>query len=206
MDRLESITITDAETNEQHVTAFTYFSSFDRATQTETVITPGQNDAITVNRSFGYNDLQWLDTITDQLSGGSIAYIYDDNGNTLSKLDTTKPTSVSTSFSYNQRNQLKQVIQGSSSQGQYDYNYAGMRILHQGSSRGDISYYHDDMAVIDEHANGSQYAHYSYADRLISLKTPDDTQYYHFSALNTTANLTDESGAIKASYRTDSFG
>jgi RHS repeat-associated protein len=48
--------------------------------------------------------------------------------------------------------------------------------------------------------------HYRYSDRLISLNTATDEQYYHYSALRTTANLTNTAGDVQVSYRTDAWG
>jgi RHS repeat-associated protein len=199
LDRLTNTTITDDASGDTHSTEFTHYTSFDRKTQLEKV-----NDAVTLERSYHYNDVHWLTRIDDALSSNSINYNYDNNGNTLSKQDGN--TSANTAYTYNQRNQLTEVTVNNSSQGQYGYNYRGMRIQHSGSSRGNVEYFHDGSAIIDEKSNGAQYAHYNYGSRLLSLSTPSDTQYYHFSALNTTANLSDSSGSIKASYRTDAFG
>ena len=89
-----------------------------------------------------------------------------------------------------------------------DYDYAGMRIRHLDSERGNIEYVYDQSAIIDERdLNTSQVQnHYVYSDRLISLDTPTNRQFYHYSAQRTTANLTNDTGAIQVSYRTDPFG
>jgi RHS repeat-associated protein len=113
---------------------------------------------------------------------------------------------------YNSRNQLIETIRGpptnQASLGRYQYNYAGMRIRHLGSQRGDIEYLHDGKSVLDEFQNNSTslVAHYNYADRLISLTTPANRQFYHYAALGTTANLSTDSGTVQKSYRTDPFG
>ncbi|MCP3909314.1 MAG: hypothetical protein GY712_15030, partial [Oceanicoccus sp.] len=63
-------------------------------------------------------------------------------------------------------------------------------------------------AIIDEFTDSGAtlLAHYNYADRLLSLNTPTSEQYYHYSALRTTTNLTDESGATRISYHTNPWG
>ncbi|MCG8433246.1 MAG: hypothetical protein MJA83_04355, partial [Gammaproteobacteria bacterium] len=156
--------------------------------------------------------VNWLLSITDNQSGGDIQFTYDDNGNTLSKLDNTGPSLVSTQFEYDSRDQLVQVIRGppgtETSQGRYDYDFAGMRVRHLDSERGDIEYFYDDTSILEErNANtGDLVTRYNYADRLLSLQTPTSTQYYHFDALGSTVNLTEESGAVQVSYRLDPWG
>ena len=85
-----------------------------------------------------------------------------------------------------------------------------MRVRQLGSERGDVDYFYDDQAVLEEKSGGSLLAHYRYADRLISLNTDvagqSTNQYYHYSALRMTANLTDDSGQVQVSYRTDPYG
>ncbi|MCG8614460.1 MAG: hypothetical protein MI864_28440 [Pseudomonadales bacterium] len=83
-----------------------------------------------------------------------------------------------------------------------------MRIRHLDSERGDIEYIYDGNSVLEEVQNNSNtlVAHYRYADRLLSLTTPGTTQYYHYSSLGTTANLTDPAGNTVISYRTDPYG
>ena len=68
--------------------------------------------------------------------------------------------------------------------GLYDYNHAGLRVRHRLSERGDVDYYYDENAVIKERKAGdnSLLAFYRYADRLISLDTGVEKQYYHHSS------------------------
>jgi len=49
-------------------------------------------------------------------------------------------------------------------------------------------------------------AHYRYADRLLSLNTGSDTQYYHYDALGSTVNLTNSTGGTEVSYKLDPWG
>ena len=211
LDRMESYEITDSDTGDTFVTAYGFYPSYDRKSEviTETV---SSVETITTNRRHNYDETHWLTSINDLTNAQDILYTYDDNGNTVDKLDNTKAQPEHTLFTYNTRNQLTELSRGEvgseSSQGTYDYNYAGMRIRHLGSERGDIEYIYDDKSVLEEVTNNTSnlVAHYRYADRLISLTTPSDTQYYHFASLGTTANLTDDSGETKVSYRTDPYG
>jgi RHS repeat-associated protein len=92
--------------------------------------------------------------------------------------------------------------------GEYDYNAEGLRVRHRYSDRGDVDYYYDDNAVIEEHnaSDDSLLAHYRYADRLISLDTGTSVQYYHQDALGSTVNLTNDAGSTQVSYKLDPWG
>ncbi|MCP4707215.1 MAG: RHS repeat-associated core domain-containing protein, partial [Planctomycetes bacterium] len=92
--------------------------------------------------------------------------------------------------------------------GRYDYNALGLRVRHRISERGDVDYYYDDMAVIEERnaSNGALLAHYRYADRLISLDIGGATQYYHHDALGSTVNLTTDLATVQVSYKLDPWG
>ncbi len=208
LDRLERYTEASGDSTHNATHIFTYFPSYDRATEIVSI-----NGVETKNRTFSYDESYWLNGIVETAGvGGSIGYAYDNNGNTLSKLDSTAPAPVSTRFSYNDRNQLKMVstgVEGAEvSQGSYDYNYDGMRIRHIGSERGDIEYICDQNSIIDEVQNGTttQVAHYRYGDRLLSLNDGSEEQFYHYAGLGTTTNLSDASGQVQVSYRTDPFG
>jgi len=188
LDRLESYTETSGDTyTKSH--SFTYYPSYDR--KTETVV---ENSTTLQNRSFVYDETYWLNAITESASaGGSITYGYDKNGNTTFKTNSTGEGPVSTLFSYNSRNQLKTVSAGDTGselgQGEYHYNYAGMRIRHLGSERGDIEYVYDADSIIDEVQNGTgiQVAHYRYGDRLLSLNTSGGDQFYHYASLGSSS-------------------
>lgn len=211
LDRMEDYTITDTASGDIILTEYTFYPSYDRKTEkvSETVATV---ETVTTDRTYTYDETYWLSEITDNDDNQKIVYLYDDNGNTLSKTDNTQAPAEVTRFVYNSRDQLIETIRGppesESSLGTYDYNYAGMRIRHLGSNRGDIHYVYDDRSVLEELDNNTDnlVAHYRYADRLISLTTPTDTQFYHFSSLGTTANLTDDGGNTRVSYRTDPYG
>jgi RHS repeat-associated protein len=83
-----------------------------------------------------------------------------------------------------------------------------MRIRHRLSERGDIDYFYDDKAVLEERNAGddSLVAHYRYADRLLSLSSGSDTQYYHHDALGSTTHLSKADGTTQVSYRLDPWG
>ena len=92
--------------------------------------------------------------------------------------------------------------------GQFDYNYEGNRVRHRLSDRGDVDYFYDDGAGLEERnaADASLLAYYQYADRLVALVQPAGKQYYHHDALGSTIGLTDGGGHDKMSYHLDPWG
>lgn len=205
LDRLESYTQTLGDgSSTEHL--FSYYPSYDRETYRLT-----ENGELLQNRRYTYDNAHRLTNIAEQAgSGGSITYSYDNNGNPLSKTNSTGEGPASTLFDYNARNQLVRLAAGElgseAELGRYAYNYAGLRIQHLGSDRGDIRYVYDGDSILDEYSGGSVLAHYRYADRLLSLSQQGVDQYYHLSALGTTANLTNAAGESQVAYRTDAFG
>ena len=207
-DRLTSFTVTHPDSTSD-ATAYTLDGVGNRLTETVT----DETGTLTTDKTYSYDDTHWLTQVTDNLLSKSITYSYDANGNTLQKLDNTGASPESTLFAYDVRNQLVQTKNGPPSAetsvlGEYDYNYQGMRVRHHNSARGDIDYFYDDKAVLEERDSGSSalVAHYRYADRLLSLSTGSDTQYYHHDALGSTTHLSKTDGTTQVSYRLDPWG
>ncbi|MCP4712553.1 MAG: RHS repeat-associated core domain-containing protein, partial [Planctomycetes bacterium] len=121
-------------------------------------------------------------------------------------------TNQEMTFTYNALDQLVETKRGppgaESILGLYDYNASGLRVRHRLSERGDVDYYYDDNAVIEERnaADDTLLAHYRYADRLISLDMGDAKQYYHHDALGSTVNLTTAEAEVQVSYKLDPWG
>ncbi len=207
LDRLERYTETlDDGTVTDH--RFTFHPSYDRASYRIEV-----DGELTQNRQYHYDETHWLTRIDEQAGdGGRVDYVYDANGNPISKTDSTGEGPASTLFAYNSRNQLIRLAAGEAGaeaeQGRYVYNHAGLRVQHLGSARGDIDYLYDGDSILEERlvATGQLLAHYRYADRLLSLNHLGEDQYYHQAALGTTVNLSTAEGEAQVAYRTDAFG
>jgi RHS repeat-associated protein len=211
MNRLKSYTLTDALGN-QHKKNYTY-EGYNRKTENTFL------DAATKEeKSFTYDETNWLTQVNVRLHGenGSntdytVSYTFDDNGNTLKKTDSRTPNEP-TNFTYSARDRLVQVTKGQTGaetiQGQFDYNHAGMRVRHYQSDRGNVDYFYDDGAVIEERNadSNSLLAYYVYAERLIALAQPTGKQYYHHDGMGSTIALTDAAGAIKKNYHLDPWG
>jgi RHS repeat-associated protein len=198
LDRLKDFTISGANTT---FTEYTY-EGYNRKTERETV-----NGTVVKDRVLNYDETDWLVNIQD--SGKTISYTYDNNGNTITKTDSSLPNGDFT-FTYDARDRLVQTKRGPPGSetllGQYDYNSLGLRVRHRYSDRGSVDYYYDGSSVIEERSGNSLLAHYRYADRLLSLNTGTETQYYHHDALGSTVNLTTTSGGVQTSYSLDPWG
>ncbi|MCP4581933.1 MAG: hypothetical protein GY839_09955 [candidate division Zixibacteria bacterium] len=173
-----------------------------------------ENDLLIKSRNYYYDKSNWLtlvEDVTDYENSFNILYFYDKNGNTITKIDGSL-TNQETNFTYNSLDQLVQATRGPPGAriilGQYDYNTSGLRVRHRYSERGDVNYYYDQNAVLEERkaADDTLLAHYSYADRLLNLSTDDGIQYYHHDALGSTVNLTDSDGNTLVSYTLDPWG
>jgi RHS repeat-associated protein len=218
LDRLKFFRVTAAT----GVRATTYsFEGYNRKTEWTT-----QDGATVVSKSYSYDETDWLTGTVDRADPAhpvTVAYAYDNNGNTLSKTKTGGtgtagaepvpgvPVPDVTTYTYDAANRLVQAEQNGAVEGKYDYNAKGMRIRHYGSERGDIEYFYDDGAVLEEYtagASGGFLAHYRYGDRLLSLDAPSDggVQYYLHDALGSTVDLTDGAGGTKVSYTLDPWG
>ena len=206
-DRMETFTITKADSSSE-TSSYTFDPVGNRLTEQKS----DNSSTVLKDRAYSYDDTHWVTKITDNLQSADIDYVYDANGNTLQKVDNTQASPESTKFTYNSRDQLVQTQRGppgseTATLGQYDYNYKGQRVRHLQSSRGDVNYYYDQDAVLEEHdGNGDLLAHYRYADKLVSLNDGSNSQYYHQDALGSTTNLTKTDGSSQVSYRLDPWG
>jgi RHS repeat-associated protein len=205
-DRLTWFKATDNVDTE--ITEYSY-QGHDRKTERVT-----KNGSLIKSRGYSYDELNRLAEIfddTDIQSPKTIAYTYDNNGNTLSKRDNSLPDQ-DMAFKYDALDQLVEVKRGPPGSeevvGRYDYNADGMRVRNFDSDRGDVNSYYDGNRLIEERQAGtnSLLAHYRHADRLHSLETYLDVEYYHYDALGSTANLSDRWGSQKASYQLDPWG
>ena len=208
-DRMTGYTIEEGSLTTNYT--YTFDRNYNRLTEIVTQ-SDGSSESVLENKAYSYNAVNWLDNVIDSVTGKNVDYVYDSNGNSLEKTVTEGTVITHTAFAYDARNFLKNVTSGGVGsevgQGEYDYNYAGMRIRHKNSERGNIDYIYDDKSVLEERSLDDQslFAHYRYADRLLSLSTGSDTQFYHYSAHRTTTNLSDASGNVQVSYRTNPWG
>ena len=195
-DRLTEVDYTDK------TVTYTYDANFNRLTEVE-VSKPG--GVTTKNISMSYNDRNQLTNITDNLdANNNVTYTFDDNGNQTQKVKGTETTT----FTYNARDELRQVTVGGSTVGQFLYDHQGLRIEKTGE-RGIERYTYDGQSVLLQTDNtNSLLAHFQYGPyRLLNLtQSSQPTEYYLFDALGSPVNLTTQAGTVTARYQYDAWG
>ncbi|MEZ4528365.1 MAG: RHS repeat-associated core domain-containing protein, partial [Desulfobacterales bacterium] len=205
-DRLTEFTVRTGTDTES--TQYT-FEGYNRKSETVT-----ENGITVKSRTYAYDETDRITSVTDDTDPDSpqtVTYACDRNGNTVLKSD-SRIADGDITFVYDSRDQLVQVTRGPPENrtllGQYDYNYAGLRVRQRFGDRGNTDYFYDGSAVIEERdaVTKSLTARYRYADRLISLDTGTEKQYCHHDALGSTVNLTDQAGNVQVSYLLDPWG
>jgi len=190
------------------VTDYTYDANYNRLTEIKLV-----NDITVGNKSFRYNARNQVTKVTDNLEANNTAdYTYDNNGNRIQK----QTPLLTETYSYDTRDQIKEIKQGGSSIGQFLYDYQGLRISKttvDDSGATPISttlkYVYDDQSVLlQTDATGNTLSKYDYgANQLLSLNhVTEGAQFYLFDALGSVVNLTKADGSIQARYQYDAFG
>lgn len=142
LDRMKGFTVTRGV--DSTTTDYT-FDGYNRKTE---IIR--ENGTQTVSRSYDYDETDWLTSVqvTDHGVSRTISYLYDKNGNTIRKTDSADTDLVL--YNYNSENRLVKAMKGETLLGLYDYNADGLRIRHRNSDRGDVDYWYDGKAVIEE--------------------------------------------------------
>lgn len=177
---------------------------YDRAYNRTSEVHTDSVGTIILDRTLVPNNRNQIDNIIDNLDATAhVDYSYDQNGNQLSK---TTGSEVS-EFVWDTRNNLRQVMQGGSTVGQFLYDAQGLRVQKIGD-RGTEQYTYDDQSVlVQKDEIGNTLAKYDYGpDRLLSLESTEGTQFYLFDALKSVVNLANREGNIQARYQYDAFG
>ncbi len=139
-------------------------------------------------------------------STASTTYIYDNNGNTLTKTD-----SIGTMhYTWDYENRLKQVtLPGTGGTVTFKYDPFGRRIQ-KSSPLGTTNYLYDGLRLIEELDNSgnvlARYTHGAVIDEPLSGLRGGTTSYYQADGLGSVSSLTNDSGGIANSYTFDSFG
>ena len=146
----------------------------------------------------------------EMVSTPTALYVYDSNGNTTSKTDSTGTTSYTWDF----ENRLTQVtLPASGGTVTFRYDPFGRRIqkaFSQGSTTTTTNYVHDgDDTAEETDQNGNALAKYA---RTMSVDEPlaesrsGSTSYYETDGLGSITSLTSSAGTIVQTYTYDSFG
>jgi len=143
--------------------------------------------------------------VLNQTMSITIDYLYDANGNLISRTD----SNGTTTFGYNSENRLVSVNAPGKTM-EYAYDFDGIRIA--STVDGATTHYlidkiRDFPQVIEERgADGTLLASYVYGDDLISQKRGGVKSYYHHDGQMSVRALTSAAGAVTDRYTYDAFG
>jgi RHS repeat-associated protein len=140
-------------------------------------------------------------------STATASYVYDNNGNLISRTD----GSGTTTFSWNEENQLTQVTRPTGVSVNYKYDALGRRIQRTTSAGASERYVYDGQDVlVDLNADWSVATTYlndlGIDNHLRQTSSATGVSYYLTDHLGSTAGLTDANGNLVEQLAYDSFG
>jgi RHS repeat-associated protein len=151
--------------------------------------------------TYAYNSSNQLTSTSDA------TYTYDNNGNTLTKADTTGTTS----FTWDYENRLAQVtLPGAGGTVTFKYDPLGRRIQKSSAQSGTTDYLYDGVRAIEDlDGSGNILARYAAGvgvDEPLAELISTTASYYEQDALGSVTSLSNPSGALVNTYSYDSFG
>ena len=149
---------------------------------------------------YGYN------TSNELTSTPSASYGYDNNGNAVTKSDSTGITTYAWDF----ENRLTSVtLPGSGGTISFKYDPFGRRIYKSSSAGTSIFAYDWDNIVEETNSTGAAAARYENTqniDELLGMLRSSATSFYHADGLGSVTSLSNASGSLAQTYTFDSFG
>src|SRR2546426_11884386 len=132
--------------------------------------------------------------------------LLDNNGNTLTKADSTGTTSYAWDF----ENRLTSVtLPGTAGTVTFKYDPFGRRIYKSSSGGTSIFAYDGDNLIEETNFSGAAVARYSQGqniDEPLAMLRSSTTSYYHADGLGSVTSLSNGTGALAQTYSFDSFG
>ena len=159
------------------------------------------------NRLSNLSGSGWSNNTSNELaSRPGVTYIYDNNGNTTSKTDSTGIANYTWDF----ENRLTSLaLPGNGGTVSFKYDPFGRRI-YKSSSGGTSIYAYDGHNLVEEtNSSGTAVARYSQRlniDEPLVMLRSGTTSYYETDGLGSVTSLSGTAGAIANNYTYDSFG
>jgi len=133
-------------------------------------------------------------------------YTYDNNGNTLTKVD----SSGTTTFAWDFENRLTSVtLPGSGGSVAFKYDPFGRRIYKSSSVGTSVFAYDGDNLAEETNASGGVVARYSQGlniDEPLAMLRSGTTSFYNADGLGSVTSLSNPAGTLAQTYQFDSFG
>jgi len=150
----------------------------------------------------------WSNNTSNELtSRPGVSYTFDNNGNTLTKADSTGTTTYAWDF----ENRLTSVtLPGSGGTVSFKYDPFGHRIYKSSSTGTSIYAYDGDDLIEETNASGGVVARYTHTtdkiDEPAAMLRSGATSYYQADGLGSITSLSSTAGALAQTYTFDSFG
>ncbi len=149
----------------------------------------------------------WSNNTSNELtSRPGVSYTFDNNGNTLTKADSTGTTTYAWDF----ENRLTSVtLPGSGGTVQFSYDPFGRRIKKSSASATSIFAYDGDNLIEETNSSGAVVARYSQGlniDEPLAMQRSSTTSFYQADGLGSVTSLSNGAGAVAQTYTFDSFG
>src|SRR5579884_4247744 len=149
----------------------------------------------------------WSNNTSNELtSRPGVSYTFDNNGNTLTKADSTGTTTYAWDF----ENRLTSVtLPGSGGTVQFSYDPFGRRIKKSSASATSIFAYDGDNLIEETNSSDAVVARYSQGlniDEPLAMQRSSTTSFYQADGLGSVTSLSNGAGAVAQTYTFDSFG
>jgi RHS repeat-associated protein len=208
-NRLTKTAVQEVDSNPVSVTSAYSYDSIYQLTQAVVngSVAEGYGYDAVGNRLTSVNPATYNYNASNELTSTSAAtYTYDNNGNTLSKTN----SSGTTFYTWDFENRLTSVtLPGTAGTVTFKYDPFGRRIYKQAPNATSIFAY--DAARLLEIVNmsGGEVARYTHGpniDEPLAMSRGATTDFYEADGLGSVSSLTDTSGALAETYAYDSFG
>jgi RHS repeat-associated protein len=184
------------------------YDALDRLTSATYTGTPAESYAYDVvgNRSSSQRSTSYSYQPFNRLTGTTTAgYLYDSNGNMISKAD----SSGTTQFAWDFENRLIQAVTPSSGSVSYKYDALGRRIQSAPSNGASTNFRYDGQDVSQDKTSAgviTEYLNGPGIDNKIRQKTGTTLYYFAQDQLGSTTALTDSKGALVERETYDAYG
>ena len=171
--------------------------TYDNAGNRTTEILKDSANVVTSSKTYAYNDLEQLTSVTDSISGVSTSYGYDENGNQTSKSVFGGSSNI---FKYTSKDELFEVQVDGATVGSYEYDDDGRMVRNNNELR-----YWDGHSLVAETyaATGGLLRSYTHGSDLLHGTILGQDVNFYVDGLGSVGLAL---GTERADYRYDAWG